>query len=796
MLGSQKGSGFNIADLGKAGIEKFQIPQKIAPSEILPYVKQKPNTKILFILPFYLDLYNLPDSAKTAKVKARKDSAYKIKAAKKGWTEEKLKRKIDKRTGREWIMSQGEAPVIFDSTITRKSREQVRTFLFNKGYFDAQVKDTVHFKGKRADVTYIIKPGKPYKINSIHYTFEDSGLMAKIYADTLNCRIRRNEEYDKDNFDAEQDRITLGLNNEGYYFFSKNYVNCVCDTDGKNHLIDVTINIKKFAMRDPHNKDSIIETNHVHYTIRNVTIQMNYNPTLPYHPGDSMMYDGLKIVWTKGPLCLKPNKFRLKIFVTPQDVYRVINKEDSYTGLSQLNEFSYISIKYEPAADSNVVDCKIQLNPVEKLSLGTEFEGTNTGGDLGVQGNISYGDYNVFKGAEQLQFRIFGGLIAQRILSGSNSTINKYIPLNTIDLGPELDLNIPRPLFPFSFFKFKRRVNPQSVLKLGFNYQQRPDYVRHILSASYSFDWNNVKYQHITITPIELSFVNANLSTDFANTLQNYNLFLRNSFKNQVITDIRGSWLYNNQAGGRQKHFTYGKINAELSGLAFDFLEHFRIPFTNIPVMRLPINESGSYYIKQFGAPFSQYAKIDGEYRHYWILDNLQKQKIAIRALAGAGYAYYNSTTMPFSKSFWAGGSNDIRAWQVQTLGPGSSQSNAVVGQIGDIKMEGNFEYRVSLIKYIGLAYFVDAGNIWLAKNKATEGLPLAYFSPRGANPFWSEIAIGHGVGLRLDFTYFVIRGDIGFPLKDPVFPTGQRWLNEHESIRRGILNFGIGYPF
>lgn len=796
VLGSdQKNQGFNIAKIGQEGIEKFEIPQRIAPSEVLPYVKQKPNTKILFFIPFYLDLYNLPDSAKTARVKARKDSAYKIKALKKGWTDEKLKRKIEKKTGREWIMSQGEAPVILDSSSTRKSREQIRTFLFNKGYFDARVKDTVHYHGKKAYVDYIIKPGKPYKINNIRYTFEDPGLIAEIYSDTVDCRIRRGDVYDKDNFDAESDRLTLQLNNAGYYYFSKSYINCVCDTNGKTHLIDVTINIKRFVQRNPKNNDSVIETNHVRYLIRNVIIEMNYDPSRPYHGGDTIMYDGLKIVYPKGQLCMKPNKFRLKIFVTPGDVYRVINREDSYTGLSQLNEFSYISIKYEPVKDSNYLDSKIQLMPIEKLSLGAEFETTNTGGDFGIQGNVSYGDNNLFRGAEQLQFKLFGGLIAQKLLSGNNNNINKYIPLNTVDLGPELDLNIPRPLFPFSMFHYKRRVNPQSVLKLSFNYQQRPDYVRHILGASYSFDYNNAKYQHFTFTPIELSFVNANLSSDFAAKLQQYNLFLRNSFKNQVITDGRISWLINSQTNGSRKGFDYGKINFEFSGLVFDAFEHWHL-------IHLPVdNQTGDFLIKQFGAPFSQYIKLDGEYRHYLYIG--KGQKLVERILAGVGYAYYNSTELPFSKSFWAGGSNDIRAWQVQTLGPGASQSSDVVGQIGDIKLEENIEYRVALIKYFGMAYFIDAGNIWLLKNKATEGIPLAYFQFGGSrgflspNGFMSEMAMGTGVGFRFDFTYFVIRFDFGQPVRDPVLPPSDRWIKLHDyTTKRTVFNFGIGYPF
>ncbi len=786
----QKSNGFNtITNLGKEGIEQFQIPRSIAPSEVLPYVKQKPNARILFVLPFYLYLYDLPDSAKTVRRKMEKDSAYKIKAQKKGWSDAKLKRKIDRKTGREWIMSQGEAPVILDTSLAQKSTEQIKTFLMNKGFYDAQVKDTIHYRGRIADVSYIIKPGKPYRINKIEYYFEDVGLAAEIYSDTVDCMIRRKDVYDKDVIDAESDRLTKELNNAGFYYFSKAYVSYTLDTNKATHQVDVLINIKKYAKRDINNKDSIIETSHPWYRIRNVTVQMNFDPTRAafYHATDTVIYDGLTIVYPHGQLSIKPNKFRQKIFVTPGDVYRIVNREDTYTGLSQLNEFRYISLKYTPVRDSNYVDCTIQLMPVVKLSYGAEFEVTNTGGDGGVQGDISYQNHNQFKGAEQLTFKLNGGLIAQQVLAGKNRNINKYIPLNTVDLGPELDFTVPRPLFPYNLRSYKRRANPQTTLKLRFDYQQRPDYTRHILGLSYAFDWDPKKGSHATLAFVELNLVNANLTPDFVELLQQYNLFFQNSFRNQFITDIRGSYSITNQnpSSTRQKHFYYLKGNLENSGAVFSALA---------PIIKLPVDQSGSYYFTGI-APFSQYTKADLEYRYYIILD--RREKFVFRALIGAGLPYGNSSELPFSKSFWAGGSNDIRAWQVQTLGPGGSASSAVAGQIGEIKYENNVEYRVSLIKYVGLAYFIDAGNIWLWNNATNRSVPLSTFQLNGPNSFLNEMAVGTGVGLRLDFTYFVARIDFGQPVRDPSFSPRDRLIPLHDySTHRTVVNFGIGYPF
>lgn len=788
---AQKAKGLTeITDIGKEGIEKFEIPQRIAPSEVLPYVKQKPNTKILIFLPFYLYLYDLPDSAKTARAKAIRDSDYIIKAQKKGWPKEKLKRKMDRRTGREWIMSQGEAPVILDTSLTQKSTEQIKSFLFNKGYFDAEVKDSIHLRGKRAEVTYTIKPGKPYTIRRVQYFSEDPRLAAKLYADSVSSKIRKNDIYDKDNIDAESDRITTSFNNDGYYYFTKQYVSYELDTNSKTHVVDVTVNIKKFAQRSPENKDSIIESNHVWYHLKRIIVQMNYDPTTAiYHATDTLLYDGLVIVSPKGQAYLKPSILKPRIFLVSGDTYRVTNRDDTYTGLSQLDEFTYISIKYTPVKDSNL-DCYIQLQPRVKYSVGAEFEFTNTGGDGGIQGDISYGNSNQFNGAEKLQFKINGGLIAQQVFAaGSGNTL-----LNTANLGPELDLAIPRQLFPFSLFHFARKVNPQTSIKLSFNYQLRLNYyLRHVFGGSYAFDWDPVKSQHITIALLEMNVVNAGLSPNFAEQLDQYNLFFRNSFENQLITDSRISWVYNTQdQNKRQKHFGLFKITGEISGLDFYALEHFGIA-------HFPIDGASGSYSPLVGLPpYSQYVKGDLEWRHYFILDKNQKEKIVTRVLTGAGLPYDNSSEMPFTKSFWAGGSNDIRAWQIQTLGPGgSSSSSAVVGQIGEIKGEFNLEYRVSLIKYFGMALFIDAGNIWLLPTRANDSIKLSTFHFSGTDNFLNETAVGGGVGFRFDFNYFVFRLDLGQPMRDPSRSPSERLLTLHEyTTRKTVLNIGIGYPF
>jgi len=771
---------------GESELEQIIIPREIDKSQVSPYLRQKPNTKIFGLIPFRLYVYNMSDTVKSNIHKAKRNAKFIAKAAKKGWKDDKLKRKLGRNTGREWLMNQGEAPVKFDSSQMESSAEQIRKFLFNKGYFNARVKDSVHFRGKKAEVSFSLFPGNPYKINKIDYTFEDSTLKWRVLADTAGCLIKNGVTYDQDNLYAEGARITKNLNNSGYYYFSKGYVGYLLDTNSKTHTVDVTFTINKSVKLDPKNPTAQISSSHRWMQIRNITVEMQYDQSnAAYHAEDTVIYNGIKYVAPKGEMALKPSILAGKIFLINHDTYRIDNVDNTYTGLSQLKAFRYISIKFAEVKDSNMLDCYIQLLPFVKHSVGSELDLTYTGGDDGIQGDVSYLNNNQFKGAEQLQFKITGGFVAQKLLTSNTGQINPYIPLNTIDLGPELDLSVPRPLFPLRSSWFKPRVNPQTSLKLAYNFQQRPDYSRHILSLSYSFDYNSVPNQHFTIVPFEWSYVNANLSAEFSKLLQSYNnLFLENTFKNQAITDGRVTYTSNTQSSGKSQ-FDYLKLEGELSGLVLFALKG---------PLGLKKDAAGDYDITS-DIPYSQYIKGDIEWRHYFILD--KSNRIVIRELVGGGLPYDNSQELPFTKSFWAGGSNDIRAWQLQTLGPGGINSSDLLGQVGDIKLEFNQEYRVSLIRFFGLGIFLDEGNIWLIKNKANEGIPLAYFQSVGKNNFLSEMAVGAGLGFRFDFTYFVFRVDLSNPLRDPSLEPGHRLIPfDRYSIKRTVLNIGIGYPF
>jgi outer membrane protein assembly factor BamA len=323
--------------------------------------------------------------------------------------------------------------------------------------------------------------------------------------------------------------------------------------------------------------------------------------------------------------------------------------------------------------------------------------------------------------------------------------------------------------------------NQQTSITTSFNFQQRPDYKRNIFNLAYGYTAHSGTRVTHTINPSEINFVNVNLGNDFASLLdKSNNLFLKNSFQSQLISSMRYGFQYNSQRIGEMKNFFFFQGNFESSGL---LLRGSR------ELIKNPGINNDKYIV--FGVPFSQFVRFDGDIRYFRFVG--RSSSIAFRSFVGLGIPYGNSSVMPFVKSFFGGGANGIRAWIARSLGPGAYQNPTSVrfDQIGDIKLEWNFEYRAKIYKIFEGAAFIDAGNIWLRQKDIQR--PLAEFE---SNRFYKEIAVGIGAGLRLNFDFFIIRLDLAYKMRDPSFPSNDRWVIQYQKLRQGNLNFGIGYPF
>ncbi|MCX6297208.1 MAG: BamA/TamA family outer membrane protein, partial [Bacteroidetes bacterium] len=701
----------------------------------------------------------------------------------------------------EWLLNVSEPPVVYDSLLTKKSAKQIKLFLNNKGFFISSVSDSVVFRNrkKRASVYYIIKASDPYRINHVDYKIPDDLLKYYITSDTSNCLLKPGNNYDVDMMQLERERISTELSNNGYYLFTKDYVYYEIDSTIENNRVNITLGIKNFAYKYSDYSDSILEKPHQRFYISNIYIQPDFvSKKMDNVKKDTLKIEDYYILHTES-LKFKTKVLLNSVFIRKGELYQLQNVEDTYKRISELKSFKTINIFFT-RADGDYLDCHIQLSPIDKQSITIESEGTNTGnGNLGISGSIIYQNRNLFKGAEVLELRLKGGIEAQRTANSNTANISPSSQFNTVEIGPEANVFFPRFLVPFNV-KASKRSNPKTIFTASINYQQRPDYTRYITNLAFSYTWKETPKKRHTISPFVINMVKVALQNNF---LENINdLYLINSFTNHMATSTRYTFTFNEQNIKKEENFSFFRLNAESSG---NVLRGLYNTINTIKPNTFIKDDKGRYTL--FDVVYSQYLRIDADYRYYFNSNEINK--VVFRFAAGIGKPLINFTSLPFERSFYCGGANGIRAWQSRSLGPGSFDDgeNISFGQVGDGQIEGNIEYRFKLFKMLKGAFFADAGNMWLQKKDASRpGGDFQY------DRFYKEIAIGSGVGLRADFSFFIIRFDIGLKVRDPKFSESKRWViqnlfdaewkrnyridNSNRKYDFLTFNLGIGYPF
>lgn len=777
---------------------------KIDKKDIENYIKQKPNRKILAFFRFHLWLHNLANEDRIKRrriLQNKKIEKRNVKRIAKG----KKAKNGDRQLFGEWLLDIGEPPVIVDTFLVKKSAKQVKLFLNNKGFFISSVTDSVVYKRrKKANVYYKIKASAPYTINKLDYKIPDELLKYYVYGDTANTLLLKGINYDADIIQNERDRITTTLNNTGYFLFTKDYIYYEVDTTIGNRKVNITIGIKNYAKKFSEYSDSIVETPHQRFQVNNIYIQPDFiSKKTDLTPADTLIIDNYKIVHTE-KLRYKTKVLLNAVFIRKGEIYQLGNVEATYKRLSELKAFKTINIFFTQTG-GEYLDCYIQLSPILKQSFTIENELTNKSGNLGVSGSFVFQNRNLFKGAEVFELRLKGGIEAQRTFK-DNASVNdlKNAPnelFNTREFGPELNINIPRFLLPFKV-KSSINSNPKTIFTSALNYQRRPDYTRTITNFSLGYTWKETAKKRHTINPLVINIVKVDLQPVFQDYLINkvQNKFILNSFSNHLSTSTRYSFTYDEQDIKKQENFSYFRINAESSG---NILRGIYDLTNSIHPNTFAKDEDGRYTL--LDVAYSQYLRIDVDYRYYY--NSSELNKIVFRFAAGIAKPLINFKVLPFERSFFSGGANGIRAWQSRTLGPGSYSNKIFTSdQFGDGQLEGNIEYRLKLFKIINGAFFVDAGNTWLRQADAKR--PGGDFQ---LNRFYKEIAIGSGFGIRADFNFFIIRLDIGIKVRDPQFLENKRWVIQHlfdpswkqdyrvtNDKKYGFFafNIGIGYPF
>ena len=620
----------------------------ISTDELSSIARPKPNRKFIGLVRAKLYAYKMGSKGKT-------DSKFRT------WLRDKM----------------GERPAIFDSAASIQSAKEMEFYLNKVGYFYSKVSFTTeHVSPKKVKVNYRVNPTIPYRLSSIDYDIEDSLILQFISKSKTEPKISSGSIYNAFALDDERDRITGILQNNGYYYFNRDYIFFEIDSTGGQKEMKVTVMIKPYQVTSSAEPWKILTLQHKRYFLRNIYIRPNFDPLAPAgQPSDTLLYPYFGKSKAKLPgdyyiLSHDNDHIHSKtiiqsVFIKPGDPYRLTDVGKTRSRANELGVFSYTNIRFKPVpasdtASTGQLDCNIDLSKRKLHTFTVETEATNSGGRPGIGLNFTYSNSNIFRGAETFNLRARGALEAQKIF-GNDADYNTKTPFfNTIETGIEASVIFPRFLIPVSQDRFPKYFRPRTNLAVGIGYENRPEYERWLTNLTFGYDWKESERKRHQIIPIDWSIVNVSLSPEFEKELEaEPNDRIKNQYTDNLISAIRYSFTYNTQDIRKIKNFFYFRGNFETAG---------NILKLGSNVFNANTDSVGRYII--FGIPFAQYVKIDGDFRFFNVIT--RNSSVAYRFFLGTGISYGNADVLPLEKGFYGGGANGMRGWPYRLLGPGS----------------------------------------------------------------------------------------------------------------------------
>lgn len=671
----------------------------------------------------------------------------------------------------------GEKPVLLGDVDREFNKDIIQNYSENKGYFNAKATYDTVSKNKKAQVIYTVRPGARYLISNVKFQQDSTLVNREIQALTNKTILKAGQPFDLDVIKSERERIDSGLKERGFYYFSGDNIIVQADsTVSKTHKVELNVKLKEDT------PDLATEQ----FSINNVIVFPSYNIqdvkkgkySVPMNP-DSLSKYAYEDIYVIDPQHkFKPKIFDRALYFKKGDLYNRSNHNLTLNRLISLGVFKFVKNEFVVSDSLNhKFDAYYLLTPRQIQSLRLEALGrTNSANYAGSELNLNWTHRNFFKGAEQFKAAVYGAFDVQ--MGGQENAKNIF------RAGANVQLSIPRIVAPFRFNSSSAFV-PRTNITLGYELLNRTEFYKlNNFNASFGYVWKeNARKEH-DLKVIDITLVSpANVTQAFIDQAKTP-AALR-VVEEQLIFGPTYTYTYTNTMLPKTNTIYY-KGTLDLAG--------------NITGLVTGANVKKDKQKEIFGVPFSQYAKIENDFRFYHKFT--EKSSFATRFIGGIAYPYGNSEFVPFSKQFFSGGSNSIRAFRARTLGPGSFDPRTIpegtlLDQSGDIKLELNAEYRANLYKFLNVAAFVDAGNIWLLHDDTFR--PGAKFS----KDFLSEVAVGAGVGLRLDFSILVLRLDLAMPLRVPYYEKGNRWAFDRinfgdPSWRKEnlVLNIAIGYPF
>ena len=644
----------------------------------------------------------------------------------------------------------GEAPVVFDTLQALYSCKDLAAAMRDMGYLNAHVDLETKSRGKRLKAVYHLHPGEPYYLGDIHYDIHDEEIAAKLANNNeLAKGLHTGDRFSINKLDEERKRLTSFLMDNGYYRFNKDFIHYTADSTSNDRKVDVTLHLEKYRANS-----KSPETDHPCYIIRNVTFSPAANERIH----------------------LRQKVLELNSAIKEHEPFSSADLQKTYNNFGRLQAVKFTNIRFAEVPDSQLLDCDIQLSMNKPSTLAFQPEGTNTAGDLGAAASLTYENRNLFRGSEVLSVQLRAAFEAITGLEGyQNQDYEEY--------GVETKLAFPRFVAPMLSKSFRRRSSATSELSLSYNLQNRPEFHRRVFSTAWRYRWTEpTKNRSFRIDLPDLNYVympwiSATFKEDYLDNANNRNAILRYNYSDLFIMKIGFGISYNNGNHAIRTNFeTAGNL---LTG--------------GSKLLGFNKNENNQYTL--FNIAFAQYAKFDFDYTRLIKFD--AHNQLALHADFGIAYPYGNSTVLPFEKRYFSGGANSVRGWSVRGLGPGKYRGTDgridFINQTGDMKLDLNLEYRTYLFWKFNGALFIDAGNIWTLRS---------YAEQQGGqfklDEFYKQIAVAYGLGMRLNFDYFILRFDLGMKAVDPAYDTHREHFPflRPKFSRDYSFHFAVGLPF
>ncbi|REG90975.1 translocation and assembly module lipoprotein TamL [Algoriphagus antarcticus] len=665
----------------------------------------------------------------------------------------------------------GEEPVYFSQVDPARTEELILNRLDNRGFFYSTSSSDIILKNKVAKVNYVAEFGEPYTLSKFQLDRDSLQIEHEITSLLDETFIVEDSRFDLNTLNRERARIDSALKEQGYYNFNDDFLIFEADTNISDTLRKFNLYLRL--------KQNTPERGIIPYQIDEINVFPNYSIDESGEKLDTTVVAEKNFI--QGNLVFRPSLLEDYILIQKEELYSPKMSKLTSNRLSSIGTYKFVNLRYEELSTDDSLghlQANIYLSPMTKRSVRAELLGVSKSNNFaGPTLNLTYRNRNIFNGGETFNLSTKFAYEFQ-VAGGDRSNLKSF------EVGVNADLIFPRVIF---FVPIREKFSyavPKTKMGIGVEYLSRGGLYRlNSFSTNYGYFWNPNPFVYHEINPISVNLVNLTRTSPEFEAILDANPFLRRSFEQNFIAGINYTFQYNKLQDKYRKHAIFTGVTIDLAGNALNLINSI----------------AGTENGKFLGLAYAQYTKADLDFRYYFRPN--EKHTIATRLFLGAGLPFGNSVSLPYVKQYFSGGPNSIRAFRIRSIGPGTyrpktDDNSSFFDQSGDIRFEGNIEYRFPIVSYLKGAAFMDAGNIWLRNEN--EALPGGKFTKN----WYKELAVGAGVGLRIDIQFFVIRFDFATPLRYPYLPEGERWSNNFnigsKTWRREnlIFNFAIGYPF